>query len=368
MRRRAYGFALLCAVMLAKDSPGFPQMASHGYASCMTCHVAPGGGGLLTAYGRSLSRELLSQWGREGEEAPLYGMVSAGEQLLWGGDLRTLQYFSRSPLVDVGRFIFMQADLEMGLRIGTFTVVGTIGFQNAMSANHSGGQIFSRKHYLLWNTAENFFVRLGKFDAPYGIRWPDHFMYARRDLGWDEGSESYRAEWSVMQESWEGILSLSAGRPDAPQLGTEKAATMRFAKYLGDSTQLIFSAHFGSKSSGNRLVLGPALALRISSSLMLFTQVDLQKKLGGLGGSNTGILEYFKLNFEALKGLHIFALQEISHLNLQDTQTRKTAFGLGVQWFPRPHLELLVGLRKNTSENPVLGTTDSLMALFHYYL
>ncbi|MEZ4749901.1 MAG: hypothetical protein R3B54_04540 [Bdellovibrionota bacterium] len=350
--------ALLCATRVF----AFPQMTAHGYSSCLACHVAPSGGGLLSAYGRSLSREVLSQWGEENEEAVLHGVVPASETLLLGGDVRALQLFMRSPYVDLGRFIWMQADLEAGVRLGDFTVVGSLGYQNPTSANYSGSPFFSRKHYVLWNFAETNFLRIGKFDGAYGIRWPDHFMFVRRDLSWDEGSESYRIEWAKLEEGWQLIASLSAGRPDAPQLQIEKAATLRAAKYIGENHQLILSAHYGLGQARNRFVFGPSAIFTLLKGLSVFAQLDFQK------ASAFGFLEYVRVNYEILKGVHLYGMQELSAPDTSSATATKQAYTLGVQWFPRPHFEFLVGLRKSTSGSAAAGATDSLMLLMHYYL
>ncbi len=47
-------------LLLAPLCLGFPEMVRHGYVNCVACHMSPDGGGVLTPYGRSLSKELLS--------------------------------------------------------------------------------------------------------------------------------------------------------------------------------------------------------------------------------------------------------------------------------------------------------------------
>jgi hypothetical protein len=67
---RRLGFSLL--LLVSGRAMGFPDLIRHGYTNCIACHVSPNGGGVLTKYGRSLSKELLSTWGREGEEKFAY--------------------------------------------------------------------------------------------------------------------------------------------------------------------------------------------------------------------------------------------------------------------------------------------------------
>src|SRR5436190_4378083 len=71
---------------LASVASAEPMFLAKQYARCTTCHYSATGGGLLTAYGRSLSRQEVSTWGRsapgtepatEGrrEEDPFYGAL-----------------------------------------------------------------------------------------------------------------------------------------------------------------------------------------------------------------------------------------------------------------------------------------------------
>lgn len=194
--RRAVGqvngvgfFGLLAlALWTAPRAQAFPQMIAHGYTSCTACHISPNGGGLLSAYGRSLSREVLSQTGLEGEENVLYGVVTPPTWLQVGGDLRILQSYMNSVAVEQAKFTVMQADFEAGVVTEKVQVVGTFGYQNPMSANSTKSPLLSRRHFVQYVAAENNYLRAGKYELAYGIHWPDHIMFSKRDLGWDEGS------------------------------------------------------------------------------------------------------------------------------------------------------------------------------------
>lgn len=347
---------------------GFAQMTSHGYASCVACHVSPSGGGILSAYGRSLSRELLSTWGVEGEEAPLYGAVKPPDWLLLGGDMRWLQLVSKSRFVEQARFFLMQADVEAAAQTGDVQFVATFGYQSPSSRNDDGSRFFSRRHYVQVRLSEQDLVRAGKFEAAFGIRWPDHYRFPRRELGWDEGSESYRLEWSHIAERWEGIVSASLGRPDANALGVERGLTARFAKYLGEGSQVAWSVHYGTNDAGPRVATGPSASLALVERWMLFLEAYGQKLLGGTRGTNTGVVLAARENYEALRGLHLFAVQEYAKPDVSVPGGDKAAFELGFQWFPRPHLEFSGALRKQTSPVPGAGATDAATLLLHYYL
>jgi hypothetical protein len=357
----------LSLAALSESASAFPQMIAHGYASCVACHTTPSGGGLLSPYGRSLSREILSSFGAENEEKFLYGAVPLPEWFNAGGDIRVLQSYVNSDRFEQARFIPMQMDFEGGIITEKTQIVATVGYQNPNSANATGSKIFSRKHYLQAIPAEGHYVRAGKFEIAYGFRWPDHFIFSRRDLGWDEGSEAYRAEWVWQSGNFETMSSISMGRPETPSLQMDESVATRIAYSFAETNQAVLSLYYGSNVNGKRALMGPAIALNPVKDLMAFIQIDLQKMLGGVRGQAFGCVESIRLNYELLKGLHFYAMQEFSKLDL-DASVSKQAYTLGVQWFSRPHIEIAGGVRKLQTSGSVSGATDSAWLLLHYYL
>lgn len=134
---------LLFLVVSAKQSFGYPEMNRHGYANCTACHVGPNGGGILTPYGRQLSQELLSTWGKEDESKFLYGIFRLPDWLNLGGDFRAVQTYLNSPKIEQGKFIFMQADLEAAASHKRWHLVATLGRQEPTTFNPLLAEQFS---------------------------------------------------------------------------------------------------------------------------------------------------------------------------------------------------------------------------------
>ena len=76
--------AMAAVLWSARPSEAEPRFLSKQYTRCTTCHISPTGGGLLSAYGRSLSHRELSTTGApmpsHGEMDPKPGE----ESFLWG--------------------------------------------------------------------------------------------------------------------------------------------------------------------------------------------------------------------------------------------------------------------------------------------
>ena len=84
---RVAAWVLAAAIATAARADAFPGSVRWGYGNCVTCHHNIGGGGVLTPYGRQLSRELLSTWGDEDEAEFAYGTVGLPSWLSLGGDV-----------------------------------------------------------------------------------------------------------------------------------------------------------------------------------------------------------------------------------------------------------------------------------------
>ena len=117
-------------VFVSLNVSAFPDMIRHGYTNCTACHMSPSGGGVLNQYGKSLSKEVLSTWGAEGEENFLHGAVdttAVNDWLVLGGDIRAVQVHQENDLIKRGKFIKMQAGVELGINQPKWAVVGSFG-------------------------------------------------------------------------------------------------------------------------------------------------------------------------------------------------------------------------------------------------
>lgn len=343
----------------------FPENSRHGYANCTTCHVSPNGGGLLTPYGRSLSNEVLSTWGTEEETPFLYGAFKMPEWLNLLGDLRAIQTYRDTATVTRAKFIFMQADLEAGVRYGKTTVVATVGRQDSMSFNHSpSASILSRRHYLHYQATDYMTVRAGKFFPAVGINFPDHFQPTRRDLGFDEGGETYNAELGYQGDSFDAYVTGIFGRPEDSALNKDSGLGLRGSVFLADTHKVGLSYFGGVGTAAGRHFGGPFFVVSFLPSLYVMGEVDVQRQTTGV----TGMVDYARLNFEPYKGVNFYLTQEFSKLDFKDPLNVTDAYGVGFQWFPRPHMELNSLFQKRRAKAVSNDFTTFAWVLFHYYL
>lgn len=370
-------FALFCTLLAPLSAFAFPEMIRHGYVNCSTCHVSPSGGGLLSEYGRALSKEALSRgrWFFESvaqgksadtEEAFLGGTVAAPKWLNLGGSVRMLQAVRETPREIAGRFILMQADLEFGVSDGKrFSLVGTLGRGEPARSN---ARVFSALNFLVsrrhWlgvlmgpdSAKDRLQLRAGRFFPAYGLNIAEHVAATRKLLGFDQEQESYNLEFSYLGEEWSGAATAIVGRPDLSVSGAGEGLAFQIARGFGKHKAGV-NAMIATRDTGvptdRSWMTGAFATLGFTPKLYALAELDLLKRNDG----NLGYVHYAKLGWEFVSGVHLLALQDYGKPSLGSSDRFQESYGTGLQYFPRPHWDLLVTARKerNTAASRDFG-------------
>jgi hypothetical protein len=346
-----------CARALA-----FPELVRRGYANCVTCHYSPTGGGLLTAYGRSLSAEVLSSAGSADEGKFLYGAVNPPDWVGLGGDFRFLQTFLDADGGQISKFIVMQADLEGAVTAGRVTVDATAGvdFQ---------GQPISRRHYLLYHATDELSFRAGRFMPAYGINTEDHALAIKRGIGKDQSTETYNVEAAWIAENFDVFVTGILGRPDNLSLGAETGAAASASVFLDDRFKVGASYYYGYRNIARRQLAGPWAILGFAPRCFVLAELDFQWLTpAGASGGQTGAVDDLRLDFEVLQGLHLYLTQELSQLDFSTGNSFSDAYGVGVQFFPRPHYEINALYQRLRVGGTASSWENFIWGLLHVYL
>lgn len=363
---RKYSFIILGS-LLPLSSLAFPELVKHGYPNCAACHISPTGGGVLNEYGRALSKELVSTWGYEGEEKTLY-WIPTNENFAMGGDLRWLSIRDKSPTASRERSINMQRDLEIAVIFKKFTAAITGGIQNK-TTEPSETEFLSRRHYLVYQQSDKLGFRLGKFYPAFGLYIPDHNTVIRRGLGFDQNMESYNLESAWQNEKWNLFGTLIAGRPDDQKLKREKGLALTAAYNPNEKIKVGGSYYYGETDEIIRHLVGPYGIFGFSDKIFLLAQMNLVRAFPYTAQeSSLGMVDYLRLDYEAWKGVHFYLTQELSQMDLKEGKTRTDTWGLGFQFFPRPHLEFQIIMQKIYQQGMHNPPTDRLQLLTHFYL
>ncbi len=359
---------LLLSLVWSSSAFAFPELSRHGYVNCTACHVSPGGGGLLTEYGRGISKDLLSTWAKEGEEQFAYGLLTPPERLIVAGYLRGLQLHREDASLREGRPILMQADIEAGYIADSGAVVASIGRQEVRDASGTRGRLFSRRHYAFYRIGDAHHLRAGRFQLFYGLNEPNHFLAVRRDLGFGQDTESYNAEYSFLGENLNAYLSGTFGNFEDPfSRNREKGLSVSASYFFAEKHKVGFSALQGGDDQSDRTLGGLWAIVSWFPRFFTMSQADYQWK-SRPARSQRGYVTSHKLNYEVMQGLIPFLLFERSFLDSNLPSSQRTAYGLGVQFFPRPHFEVLGQWQRDQLDKVSQSVTDTAWLMLNFYL
>ena len=350
---------------------GFVENVTHGYANCTVCHLSPSGGGLLNDYGRSLSKELMSTWGWENSELPLFGALKNTERFRLGGDFRTIQTYLENAEVRQGRQFVMQKNIELGLNFQNVWLVGTLGTQEGPTGTPNQGDFLSERHYVLWDLTEEIKLRIGKFRLNYGFYDPNHTRVTKGPLGFGPGSESYIMEFSRFTETDETFISADLGRIDIPRkLKSEKSLSLNYAKYTSEKSKLGTSFLVGESESKRRSLAGIYGIFGVLSESILKFEVDYQSSYFSFAPNEEKNLVTGSMSFgyEMAKGLLPYIITEQLKSDLKDNLSQTSSYGVGIQWLPMPHIEIQAELKKQNVNSSVPQDSDSGWFVLHFYL
>ncbi|MDE2711790.1 MAG: hypothetical protein F4Z74_04150 [Acidobacteria bacterium] len=272
------------AAWIAVPAAAEPTFLSKQYPRCTACHYSPSGGGLLTPYGRSLSREELSTFGRRdataeagdrAEEEFLFGAVGSDSPLQLGLDFRPSQLQIEVAGRDLpDRNFLMNLDLQAAWRFGGWTAYGTAG-------RRPGGDFVSYEHWLARQVSDRVSIRGGRFLPAYGVRFADHTALSRRQLGLGEDDQVYGVELGLSSDRW--LLQVAAGPGRAESLLDDDgraALTVsgRAQRDLGSRTVAVASVlHRGAADrAARRTAVGASFGYAPAPWLTTWTQLDVQ--------------------------------------------------------------------------------------------
>ncbi len=334
---------------------GYPQMVRHGYARCTSCHVSPSGGGVLTDYGRALSREVLSTWTREGEE------LDGTAPLLYGADFRAVQVHSRDRQRTAGRYIEMQKEVELGWQQKTWTVT----VRGAADMMKESEPWYIPGYYALVQPRPDLMIRVGRFSPRFGIQTPEHILSTRALMNLGLQADRDTVEFVYEKDTWDFSVSRSIG-----EFENKSSANAWFAQgnYLLTSKMRLGLSVEKKLEESERHSFGGHALLGLSENVYVLSEVLYQETDVENSSKRESVAHFAKLGWEIQKGLHLILLEDFKKRDLAKEQSSEDLYGLGFEFFPAPHLELqgIWAQRRSLARDRAYG--DYAWLMLHIYL
>ena len=332
---------------------------------CSTCHFSPTGGGLLTDYGRLMSRQDISTsdgdregflWGALGDKlGPLH----------LGIDVRPAHLQVSYPGGSFGTSFVMNADVLAVYQAHDWTLYGEVGHRPKLA----GGGLYSYEYWAARKLDDRWSVRFGRFLPAYGVRFADHTSLNRNDLGFDKYDQVYGVE--VSEASGNHLLQISGGPGRAEAVLHEQgrqafttSARMQFD--LSSKTVLVASGIYrtASETVVRNGSTGLALGFSPVSRLTNWTEADARFRNATDGRS------FFLVNetsVEAVHGLWLKFSPQVRTASNNGLSPGLFRMAWEANLLPRTHVNIDASFYRDRDGTTKIVTHTSLIQL-HVYL
>jgi hypothetical protein len=373
--------SLLGVLFMARPAHAYSWMIRHGYSGCPVCHADPSGGETLTAYGRAQSDLLLrTRWdGKNPEEAEpgkasnFLWFLETPPSLLLGGSVRlasTYKHTSAAGDSEKLAFFPMQLDAYGQLRVGKVLAGGGLGVIKVPASSPYGRtsqvtkgqgqsyQMISRTHYLGYDFDGQYTLRAGRLNLPFGVRVPEHTLWARQVTRTDResgGQHGVALAYNAENLRAEGMVILGNYQIN-PDMYRERGYSAFLELMLGPRAALGVSSMY-TYAKRDRLTLESNIARGANG---LFTRIAIADPLALLGEADIltdstrslGYVGFVQLDYEVIQGLHgMFTFEWLDQGYAKKDQIagapRQTGAGRGevspwisANWFFLPHMDL----------------------------
>lgn len=352
-----------------------PEFLSKQYTRCSTCHFSPTGGGLLTPYGRSLSRNELSSTGRSAVASPpatgrehefLMGLIGdALGPLSLGIDLRPSHLDLQYPGGSLNRDFFMNADLMAAYRAKGWTVYGEVGREPLTE----GATIDSYEYWVGHESEKGLGFRAGRFLPAYGVRFADHTALNRAPLVFDKYDQILGLEMSYATQGHLLQVSVGPGRADSLYHDDGRGsftATGRFQWDLGPRSALVVSGLFRDaatlvpRTGAGGLAFGYAPTARLNT----WTEFDTQFEQGA--GGTPAYTVANETAFEVYRGVWVKVSPQV-RTAVADTSAGTFRLAFSLNLLPRTHWNLGASYYHD-HDRATSAVTKTFLAQLHLYL
>jgi hypothetical protein len=388
-----FGITTLIAVAVlvagAREAAAYPQFQfSSGTNRCSQCHYSPSGGGLLTSWGRDESGDTISLGG---DGAFLHGLISLPSFLQLGGDFRYafLQNDVGSPAGPENAHFPMQGDLyaraafteslSLNVTVGARGIVRPANGTTVGMLETATDRFMSREHYLMWRpSATGPYARVGRFFAPYGLRFAEHVYFVRRYTGFNLYEETYNASGGYVADDWEAHATVFAPVPTTlpdplRSVGPREVGVAGYGEVrLAKMSALAGQVRIGIGDLESRYQVGGIGKIWVEKAKLLFLGEGdfIRQQFSAASYGQNQFVSYLGANVYPMRGVMFGAAYERFQENLSVSRTGRNAYDLQLNFFPWAHCEmLLLGRYQITGAGSTDGGTASLLMLqLHYYL
>lgn len=300
----------------------------------------------------------------------------------WGTDLRLFGYVplgtSEAPKV-----FPMQAELYGYVKPAKhFSAYGTIGIQGDRRDLIQKGEWNDRFAIReLWVQLDDFknnaYVRAGRFTKPYGWRAPNHTLFQRAGLDYDQYAQVFGAEVGIapnypyanLAVFYQGVDKWPGEQQDKGYGAALTAGVRDLGWQLGGSAEILKLTEAGvtNITTGTQTTAGPLYGINFFP-FTLYGEADFRAFNASEGQGTDTVYQLFlfnELDFMPTRGLNIFATYEWQDVNLQVVDDHRQRYSLGTEWNIWKGLQATVQYRRLYQASTFLS--NDILLMVHYW-
>lgn len=347
-------------VVLASTASGVtraePLFAARTGLGCGTCHPNRTGGGGRTAYGAGYGAQTLP-WKKLATGHGLFD-GAIGERVRVGLDARGgyLATF-RNPGPYIGEAKLSEADVDLDVEL----LKDRLSIY--LDEHVAPGGASSREAFALYTIDRaGLYVKGGRFFLPFGLRFQDDEAATRRATGFTFDTADIGAEVGADDGKWSTALSITNGASGAAEVDNGK-------QYSWTGARVFSLGRFGLSVSTNDL---PARAQRTvagafgsfrAGPVVVMAEADEIRDNDGTNPERRGGAGHLELDALAHAGLTFRVFAGADDLDRHDGLSRRTQWGVGVDWTPLPGLQIRGLYRARNGPSSVPGARDDQAAV-----
>jgi hypothetical protein len=397
LQRAVFAIVVMLIVTSARRADAYAWMIRHGVTDCQTCHADPSGGGVLTRFGRLVGNSTLrTLYGRgdNGANDDFLSLLPLPDPVLLGGDARYFWYTQKtkspgSAAQGNSDNFLMQADLTGQVKVWRLRANASIGYADkgaryASITTATEQNLVSRVHWVGVDLGEHdqFLVRAGRMNLPFGVRSVEHTMLVRSVTQTD--TNEYQQDGVALAFNaphWRGeVMAILGNYQISPDVFRQRgySAYLEYAPLhtlaFGVSSETTH-ANFDQLLNTEAIRQNHGVFARYSPwwPLVFTGEYDLtftsQPPSAFLGAINKlGFVGMLQGDLEVVQGIHVMATGE---MQAQPTDGGFPSVGgwASAWWFFAPHADVrLDGILQSLPSGTERTTVGTIILQGHVYL
>ena len=354
--------AAVAALMVAQPAlHAEPYLAVQQGYRCAACHASATGGGLRTEFGNLYAQNVLAAHRLDAGEGSWTGTVSKFVAI--GGNLRggwtgaSVEGQDSSSEFDVteGR-VYLQVQPIPGrvsLYVDERVAPGTADNMEAYAKYTSA--------------AQQWFVRVGKFYLPFGLRLEDDSAFTRQMPGLNMTTPDTGVEAGWESEQWSAQLAVNNGSGGGPETDDGKRITGQLV-YVRPAWRLGVAVSHNASDAGDRT--GYALFSGLKTGPIAWLgEFDFVTDDGFSTGSRDLMSGLLEANWQPLQGHNAKLTGEWLDPDADVDEDEQVRWSLVYEYSPIPFLQLRGGARAydGIPQNALQNREEYFVELHGYF-